>query len=260
MTAFIDSHCHVGEPEYDADREAVLARARDVGVATFIVAAAGGTVETNRRALEVAEREPDCHAVLGVHPHDAKLVDDEIVAKIRDWARSPRVVGIGESGLDFHYDHSPRERQIAEFHRFAALARELSLPLVVHSRAAADETLAVLREERVERAVMHCFTYGADVARQVVDLGLYVSFSGIVTFRSAEDVREAARLVPADRVLVETDCPYLAPEPRRGGRNAPERVVDVARGLAAARGEPLEEIAERTCENTRRLFGLPIAG
>ena len=256
MTAFVDSHCHVGEPEYDDDRDAVLSRAREAGVATFIVAAAGGTLETNRRAIEVAEREGDCHAVIGVHPHDAKLVDDEIVARIREWAEHPRVVGIGESGLDFHYDHSPRERQLAEFHRFAALARELALPLVVHSRAAEDETIAVLREENVERAVMHCFTYGADMARRVLDLGLYVSFSGIVTFRSAHDLREAARLVPLDRLLVETDCPYLAPEPRRGGRNEPHRVVDVARGLAAAIGKPLEEIAARTAENARRLFGI----
>ena len=256
MTSLVDSHCHVGEPEYDADRDAVLARARAAGVTTFIVAAAGGTVETNRRAVAVAEREPDCRAVVGVHPHDAKSVDDDILEKIRAWARHPRVIGIGESGLDFHYDHSPRERQVAEFHRFAALARDAGLPLVVHSRAAADETIEVLRAERVERAVMHCFTYGPDVARRVVDLGLYVSFSGIVTFRSAEDVREAARVVPADRRLVETDCPYLAPEPKRGGRNTPDRVVDVARGLAAALGRPFEEVAAETVENTRRLFGL----
>jgi TatD DNase family protein len=132
------------------------------------------------------------------------------------------------------------------------------LPLVIHTRAAPEETLAVLREERVERAVMHCFTYGADLARRVVDLGLYVSFSGIVTFRSANDIREAARVVPADRRLVETDCPYLAPEPKRGGRNTPERVVDVARGLAAALGRPFDEIAAETAENTRRLFALAI--
>jgi TatD DNase family protein len=256
VISLVDSHCHVGEPEYDTDRAAVLDRARQAGVTAFIVAAAGGTIETNRRAIEVAQREPDCHAVVGVHPHDAKSVDDELVAQIREWIRHPRVVGIGESGLDFHYDHSPRDRQLAEFHRFASLAREASLPLVVHSRAAAEETITVLREERVERAVMHCFTYGADVARRVVDLGLYVSFSGIVTFRNAHDVRDAARLVPADRRLVETDCPYLAPEPKRGGRNTPERVADVVRGLAAALGRPLEEIAAETVENTRRLFGI----
>jgi TatD DNase family protein len=256
VVPLIDSHCHVGEAEYDADRAAVLARARAAGVCQLIVAAAGGSVETNIRALEVAEREPDCRAVVGVHPHDAKLVDDSLLDKIRGWARHPRVVAIGETGLDFHYDHSPRERQVEEFRRFATLAREASLPLVIHSRAAADETLQVLREERVESGVMHCFTYGPEVARRVVDLGFYVSFSGIVTFRNADDLREAARLVPLDRLLVETDSPYLAPEPRRGGRNEPSRVVDVAKGLAAALGQPLEELAERTVENTRRLFRL----
>jgi TatD DNase family protein len=254
VISLIDSHCHVGEAEYDADRAAVLERARAAGVCRLIVAAAGGSIETNRRALEVAEREPDCHAVIGVHPHDAKLVDEPMLELLREWTRHPRVVAIGETGLDFHYDHSPRGRQIEEFRRFAALAREASLPLVIHSRAAADETLQVLREEHVEAGVMHCFTYGPEVARRVVDLGLYVSFSGIVTFRNAVEVREAARLVPLDRILVETDAPYLAPEPRRGGRNEPARVVDVAKGLAAARSEPIEVLAERTVDNTRRLF------
>lgn len=257
MAALVDSHCHLGEAEYDADREAVMARARAAGVRQFVVASPGGTIETNRRAIELAEREPDCYAVIGVHPHDAKLVDEALLEQIRAWARRPRVVGIGETGLDYHYDHSPRERQLAEFRRFVALAREAALPVVVHSRAAAEETLRVLREERVESAVMHCFTYGPDVARRVVDLGLYVSFSGIVTFRGAGDVREAARLVPLDRLLIETDCPYLAPEPKRGGRNEPARVADVARGLAAAIARPVEEVAERTAENARRLFRLP---
>ena len=256
MLALIDTHCHVGEPEYDADRRDVLERARAAGVRAMIVAAAGGGAETNERAIEVAEREADCWAVVGVHPHDARLVDEALLDRIRAWTRHPRVVGIGETGLDFHYDHSPRDRQIAEFRRFAALARDASLPLVVHSRAAADETLELLREERVERGVMHCFTYGPEIARRVADLGLYVSFSGIVSFRSAHDVREAARQVPADRLLVETDCPYLAPEPKRGGRNEPARVADVARALAAALGRTPEELAEQTADNARRLFSI----
>ena len=257
MIGFIDSHCHVGEPEYDADRAAVLARARSAGVGELIVAAAGGTRETNLRALEMAEREPGCYAVIGVHPHDAAKVDDALVETIRGWTRKPRVVGIGETGLDFHYMHSPRDRQIEEFRRFLGLARSAQLPVVIHSRAAAEETLQILREERVESGVMHCFTYGPEVVRPVLDLGLYVSFSGIVTFRNAADVRQAARLVPLDRLLVETDSPYLTPAPKRGGRNEPARLVDVARGLAAALARPLEEIAERTAENTRRLFRLP---
>jgi len=256
VIAVVDSHCHVGEPEYDVDRAAVLERARSAGVVRMIVAAAGGSLETNHRAHEVAEREPDCHAVVGVHPHDAKLVDDAHFAAIRELARRPRVVAIGETGLDFHYDHSPRERQLEEFRRFVGLARELSLPVVVHSRAAEEETIGLLREERVTNGVMHCFTYGAEAARRFLDLGLYISFSGIVTFRNAGDLREAARLVPSDRLLVETDAPYLAPEPRRGGRNEPARVVDVARGVAAAVGRPLEEVAEQSSENARKLFAI----
>ena len=250
----IDSHCHVGEPEYDADREAVLARARAAGVRGMIVVAAGPDVESNRRAIGVAEREADCSAVVGIHPHFAERVDDALVGEIRRLAANPAVVGIGESGLDFHYDHSPRERQAAEFRRFAALARELDLPLVVHSRNAADETLAILREAKSERAIFHCFTYDAAVARRAVDAGYFVSFSGIVTFKNAGDLREAARIVPADRLLVETDSPYLAPEPKRGGRNEPARVADVVACLARVRGTSVEEIAEITSENTERFF------
>jgi len=250
----IDSHCHVGEPEYDADREAVLARARAAGLRGMIVVAAGPDVESNRRALAVAEREADCLAVVGIHPHFAERVDDPLRDAIRELAGHAEVVGIGETGLDFHYDHSPRERQREEFHRFAAMARELALPLVVHSRNAPDETLEILRDERIERGVMHCFTYDAAVARKVVDLGLHVSFSGIVTFKNASELREAARIVPADRLLVETDSPYLAPEPKRGGRNEPARVVDVVKRVAEVRETSVEELAALTAANARSLF------
>jgi len=256
VTALVDSHCHVGEPEYDVDRSAVLERARAAGVSRMIVAAAGGTVETNRRALEIAAREPDCYAVVGVHPHDARLVDEPLLEQIGKWAHAPRVVAIGETGLDFHYDHSPHDRQLDVFRRFVGLAREAGVPIVVHSRAAAEETATVLREERAGAGVMHCFTYGPQEARRFLDLGLYISFSGIVTFRNADAVREAARLVPRDRLLIETDSPYLSPEPRRGGRNEPARVVDVANGLSAALGRAFEDVANETTENARRLFEL----
>jgi TatD DNase family protein len=250
----IDSHCHVGEPEYDADRAAVLERARAAGITGMIVVAAGPDLESNRRAVAVAERESDCRAVVGVHPHYAERVDDELVAEIRRLAANPVVVGIGETGLDFHYDHSPRERQVAEFHRFAALARELGLPLVVHSRSAAEETLTILREERIERAVLHCFTYDAGIARRTVEAGWHVSFSGIVTFKNAGELREAARAVPLDRLLVETDSPYLAPEPKRGGRNEPARVADVVACLAGVLDRTVEEIREATAANATRFF------
>ena len=256
MALLIDTHCHVGEPEYDADRAAVLERARAAGVGTLIVAAAGGTLDTNLRAVELCACEPDCHAVVGIHPHDASQVDDSLFEKIRALAVRPEVVAIGETGLDFHYDHSPRPRQIEVFRRFIGLARETSLPLVVHSRGAAEETITILQELGAGPGVMHCFTYGADIAKRALDLGLYVSFSGIVTFRNAEAIREAARVVPLDRLLIETDSPYLSPEPKRGGRNEPARLRDVADRLATVLGLPVDELAERTTENARRLFGL----
>jgi TatD DNase family protein len=254
VTGPVDSHCHVGEVEYDDDRAEVLARARAAGLSGMIVVAAGPDVESNRRAIAVAESESDCRAVVGIHPHFAERVDDALFAAIRELAAHPEVVGIGETGLDFHYDHSPRERQREEFRRFAGLAREIRLPLVVHSRAAEEETLAILREERVEHGVMHCFTYDAAIARRVVDLGLHVSFSGIVTFKNATALREAARIVPADRLLVETDAPYLAPEPKRGGRNEPARVVDVIAAVARVRGESPETLATTTAANAHSLF------
>jgi TatD DNase family protein len=253
----VDSHCHVAEPEFDQDRDAVMARAREAGIDEMIVAGAGGTLATNERAIALCAREPGCRAVVGIHPHDAVRLDEDLYASIAELAARPEVVGIGETGLDFHYDHSPRDLQESAFRRFIALARERALPLVVHSRAADDETVRILREEHAEAGVMHCFTYGPDVARRVLDLGMYVSFSGIVTFRNAEDVRAAARLVPLDRMLVETDSPYLAPEPRRGGRNEPCRVRDVVESLARTLGKPPEEIAAATTANCRRLFRSP---
>jgi TatD DNase family protein len=254
---FIDSHCHVAGPEYDRDRDEVLARARAAGVAAMVVVASDGTLEANRRVLEVCSRERDCWAIVGVHPHDARLLDDALFERIRALAEDPRVAGIGETGLDFHYDRSPRRAQAEALRRFATLARERGLPLVVHSRASADETLRILREERAHSGVFHCFTYGPAEARRALDLGFYVSFSGIVTFRKAEEVRAAARFVPLDRLLAETDCPFLSPEPRRGGRNEPERVRDVVAGLARAVGRSLEEVATATSANARRLFSLP---
>ncbi|MEA2626738.1 MAG: TatD DNase family protein [Candidatus Binatota bacterium] len=251
-----DSHCHVAEPEFDEDRDEVLARARATGVRGFLVVAAGGDSETSRRAISLAERESDCRAVVGIHPHHAAGLDEALWREVAELSLRPEVVAIGETGLDFHYDFSPRDRQRDAFRRFVVLARERERPLVIHSRNAASETAAILREEAPGgiEGVMHCFTYGPEDVQPFLDLGLHVSFSGIVTFRNAADVRAAARRVPLDRLLVETDSPYLAPEPRRGGRNEPARVADVVRVLAGALERPVEEIAAVTTANARRLF------
>jgi TatD DNase family protein len=251
-----DSHCHLTDVKFDADRDAVLARAREAGVSRFVVIGANGDFVHNEKAVALAQEHEDVFAVVGVHPHDAKSITDETYIRIRNLARQPKVVGLGETGLDFYYDNSPRDEQRAHFRKFIRLARELRLPLSMHVRDAYPEAAQILREEGEGqiRGVMHCFTGSAEEATTLLDLGLYVSFSGIVTFKSAAGLREAARLVPLDRTLIETDCPLLAPLPYRGKRNEPAYVVQVARVLAETKNIAVEEFAEATCQNVRVLF------
>ena len=259
-TALVDSHCHVAEPEFDVDRDAVLARAAAAGVTTIVCIGATGSVETNRRAVALAGRHGDVAIVVsvGVHPHDAVTADDAAFAELRHLAAMPGVVAIGETGLDHHYDHSPRSAQREAFARTAALARELDLPLVIHVREAHREAAEVLRAEPLGPAggVVHCFTGGAAEARCYLDLGLHVSVSGIVTFRNADALRTAVRDVPLDRLLIETDAPYLAPVPHRGKRNEPAHVRLVADAVAAVRGQAPDGLARATTANARRLFRL----
>ncbi|HJZ82052.1 MAG TPA: TatD family hydrolase [Pyrinomonadaceae bacterium] len=262
MTQFVDSHCHIDGPEYDADRSEVIARAREAGVATMLNVGTGdpqsGAFE---RAVELAEKHPEIYAAVGVHPHDAKLFDEtsekRLVALVRE---NDRVVAWGEIGLDYHYDHSPREVQREVFQRQLRLARELGLPVVIHSRAADDDTIRILREELSDygpAAVMHCFGGSLQMAREALDLGFYISFAGNLTFKKAEDLRDIARQLPLDRLLVETDCPYLTPVPFRGRRNEPARVVETARCLATLHRREAEEVGRITSENFARLFGVP---
>lgn len=251
-----DSHCHLTDAQFDGDRDAMLARARDAGVSRFIVIGANGDFVHNEKAVALAREHEDVFAVVGVHPHDAKTITDETYGRLRELARQPKVVGLGETGLDFYYDNSPREAQRAHFRAFIRLARELQLPLSMHVRDAYPEAAQVLRDESEGqvRGVMHCFTGSAEEAKTLLALGLYISFSGIVTFKSAADLREVARLVPLDRVLIETDCPLLAPAPYRGKRNEPAYVVQVAKVIAETKGLPLEELAAATWKNTAMLF------
>jgi TatD DNase family protein len=257
MTApLFDSHCHVYEKEFEADLGEVLARARQGGVTGMIAIGASGDLESCRRAVALAASHADVWATVGVHPHDAGRMTDADFDAVVALAGAPRVVGIGESGLDYHYDLSPRDLQQAAFRRFARLSRELDRPLVVHIRDAHDDAVAILREEGVSRAVIHCFTGGPDDARRYLDLGLYISFSGIVTFKTADALREAARLVPPDLLLIETDAPFLAPIPLRGKRNEPAFIAHTAAKVAEVRGEPLDLLAAQTDANARHLFGL----
>jgi len=255
----VDSHCHVAEPQFDADRDAVLARAAAAGVTTLVCVGATGPIARNAPAVALAGRhgEVDVFTTVGVHPHDASTLDDAALAALEALATAPGVVGIGETGLDYHYDHSPRAAQRDAFTATAALARRLGMPLVVHVRDAHVDAACVLRESGIEAGVIHCFTGDRDDARRYLDLGLSISVAGIVTFKNADALREAVRLVPLDRLLVETDAPYLAPVPHRGKRNEPAHVRVVVEAVAKVRGEPADDVADATAANARRLFRLP---
>jgi len=260
---WVDSHAHLTAPEFDADRTEALARARRAGVSAFLAIGAGWGIDANEAAVALAGREPDVWAAVGVHPHDARLLDDEGRARIAAWLGRERVVAVGECGLDYWYDHSPREVQRAVFAEQVAWARERDLPVSIHVRGrdpgAWEELLDVWRAEgRGEVAgVLHCYTGSLDFARRALDARLEVSFSGIVTFRNAGDLRAVAAALPLDRILVETDCPLLAPLPHRGQRNEPAHVALVGAAIAGTRGLAVEEVARATAANARRLFRLP---
>ena len=261
--ALVDSHCHVAEPEFDGDREEVLARAAAAGVGTLDCVGATGSAAANAPAVSLAGRKAPVEivATVGIHPHHASTADDAAFALIERFAREPGVVGIGETGLDFHYNFSPPEAQRAAFARTIALARRLKRPLVVHVREAHAEAAAILADGHAGEigGVIHCFTGDASDARRYLDLGFHVSVAGIVTFKNADALRDAVRNVPADRLLVETDAPYLAPVPHRGKRNEPAWVRAVAEVVAGVRGESFETVAAATAGNARRLFRLASA-
>jgi len=251
----VDSHCHLDFPELAADLHAVLARAKAAGVGLMV------TISTRVRRFDelraIVEAHDDVFCSVGTHPHNAAEEPDVTAAELVAIARHPKVVAIGEAGLDYHYNHSPREVQAKSFRTHIAAARETGLPLVIHAREADDDIANILEEESAKGAfpfVLHCFTSGGDLARRGLALGGYVSFSGVVTFKKADALREIALNVPGDKLLVETDAPYLAPEPYRGKTNEPAFVVKTAARLAALRGVGESELARRTSENFFRLF------
>ena len=251
----IDTHAHLDALD---DPAAALERARVAGVARVVTVGTGPSLERIRRAAELAEREPDVFAAVGVHPHDAAKLEPSWWAELERLARLPRVVAVGETGLDYHYDHAPRDVQKQAFRAHVALARRVGKPVVCHVRDAHADTLAILTEEGAAEVggVIHCFTGGPDDARAYVAAGFHVSFSGIFTFKTAGAIRAAAREVPLDRILVETDCPYLAPVPLRGKRNEPSFLTHTAAAVAREKGVTIEELAAATTANTSRLFRL----
>lgn len=257
MTAPVitDSHAHVYDTAFEADREEALARAREAGVTRMLMV--GTNVATSRACFEIAARHSGIFPTAGIHPHDAEAATDAERAVISGLCRRPECVAVGETGLDWFKQFSPREAQLANFRWHLELARELDKPVIVHCRDAHEDTLALLREFRGVRGVMHCYTYGPDELGPYLELGLHISFSGVVTFPKNDLNRAAARVVPLERLLVETDCPYLAPHSRRGRRNEPALCREVLERIAQVRGETLEALALATSANATRLFGLP---
>jgi TatD DNase family protein len=258
---FVDSHAHIDGEEYDADRDAVVGRAREAGVRAILNVGTGDPgSDAFERAVRVAEEYDGVYAAVGVHPHDAKLFDEEAAERLQSLARgSSRVIAWGEIGLDYHYDHSPREVQREVFRRQLRIAREMALPVIIHSREADEDTVNILRDEMKgagRRGIMHCFGGSRQMAEDVLELGFMISFAGNVTFKKADDLREVARRVPLDRLLAETDCPFLTPVPFRGRRNEPARVLEVAAGLAELHNLTTDEMGRITTENFSRFFGL----
>ena len=254
----IDSHAHLFFEDYKDEVAAVLQRAREAGVGRLINVGTG--VAESRQAIALAEQHDWIYASVGVHPHDVAKMSDADLDTLKDLTGNRRVVAIGEVGLDYHYEHSPQDVQQERFRNFIRLSLETKLPLIIHCREAFEDCFKILDEENGWNAggVFHCFTGDAATAERIVKQGFYVSFSGIVTFKKSQELQEAARAVPDDRFLIETDCPFLAPEPFRGKRNEPAYVVKVAEKLAALRGSELTEIARLSTANTRRFFKLKL--
>lgn len=268
---WIDSHCHITADRFDEDRQATLDRAFEGGVETLISIGSGYGIRGNADAIRLAESDPRIFAAVGVHPHEAAELDDAGRAAVRQWLSHERVVALGECGLDYHYMNSPRETQLEVFAEQIALARELSMPVSIHVRGneqdnddtfdAYDDLLEIwLAEGRGElEGVLHCYTGTLDFARRALDTGFFISFSGIVTFKGSSELREVAQGVPLDRLMVETDAPFLAPQGHRGKRNEPLWVAVVGETLAQLHGCSVEELAEQTTANARQLFRLPPA-
>jgi TatD DNase family protein len=250
----VDSHCHLDDKQFDADRDEVIARAHEAGVERMMAIGTGNGPPDLEAALRLARQYDFIYATVGVHPHDAAKATPETFAALEALAADTKVLAIGEIGLDYHYDFSPREVQRDVFVTQLKLAGRAGKPIVIHTREAWDDTLTLLREHWYGGGIIHCFSGGPAEARQALDLGFHLSFGGVITFPKAETLREAARVTPEDRLLIETDAPYLAPVPKRGKRNEPAFMVETARRLAEVRGVAPERIAEATTANFERLL------
>jgi TatD DNase family protein len=252
----VDSHAHLDDARFAEDREAMIQRAWDSGVRQILTIGNGTGPDDMGCGIPYAEQYDWIYTSVGIHPHDAAKTEERHFELMEKLAAHPKVLAIGEAGLDYHYDNSPRETQREVFRRQVDLAGKLKLPVIVHTREADADTETILRAAKPERGILHCFTSSAELAKAALDLGFLISFSGIVTFPSARDLVEIAKSVPSDQLLVETDCPYLAPVPNRGKRNEPAFVAETARFLAGIRGVSAEALSDETSQNFKRLFSL----
>jgi len=262
---FVDSHAHLDGKQFDSDREQVIARARDAGVATMVAIGNGDGPPELDAGVKLAEKHPFLYATVGIHPHEARLASDHAYAEMERLARHPKVIAWGEIGLDYYYDHSPRDTQQQVFIRQMELAAAVKLPIVIHCRPSAtsdnawDDCLRLIQQQWAGKGiggVLHCFTGGWPQAKRALDMGFMVSFAGNLTFPKAQQIRDAALQIPLDRILIETDCPYLAPVPHRGQRNEPAFVTHTAAKLGELRALPVEAVGEQTSGNFYKFFKL----
>ena len=255
-----DSHCHLDDPQFEPDRQAVIERALAAGVTSMLSIGSGDGPPDLEAAVRLADDHECVWATVGVHPHEARKASPETWRRLEQLLAHPKVVAVGEIGLDYYYDNSPRDQQRAAFIEQMGIAAAAGKPIVIHTREAWEDTWRLLAEHWAPRGlggIMHCFSGGPEEARRALDLGFYLAFGGVVTYPKADQVREAARLTPLNRLLVETDAPYLAPVPLRGKRNEPAYVLETARRLAEIRGESLEVLAKATTDNFSLLTRLP---
>ena len=254
----VDSHCHLDDEQFEADRDAAIDRARGAGIERILAIGTGSGPPDLEAGIRLAGQHTFIFATVGVHPHDAAKATPETFARLAELARHPKVLAIGEIGLDYHYDFSPRDVQRSVFAAQLSLSDGAQKPIVIHTREAWDDTLAIIREHGLPHGgIMHCFTGGPGQAQQALELGFHLSFGGILTFPKADDVRKSATLAPENRLLVETDAPYLAPVPHRGKRNEPSFIVETVRRLAELRGWSPEHAADVTTRNFARLCETP---
>lgn len=254
----IDSHCHLQRKTYKDELPDVISRAVEAGIHTMVTIGSSDSLAACHEAISLAESDDRIWATVGFHPHGAREAGDAELAAVEELARHPRVVAVGEMGLDYHYDFSPREKQQQVFRRLIDVARRVGKPIVIHNRESDDDCIKILNDEKAEDVggVVHCFTSGWELAKAALDKGFYIGFTGIVSFKNAESVRDVLRRTPLERIVVETDSPYLAPIPRRGRRNEPAYTTHVAEAVAETLGLSLDEVETLTEENTRRLYRL----